>query len=198
MNRLFRKLPAVPVPLAFAPVVAFALSLAFAATVSGCGGSDANDGVPDNAYCNPVADWPSEFRVWENRMLELMNEARSEGATCGSTYYGPTHSLAMNPALRCAGRVHSKDMHDRQFFDHTNPDGEGPAERFTRAGYAGSGWGENIVAGYGTAEASFSGWMGSPGHCSNIMNPSFDEVGIGFFSGPNGYGNYATAGFGAQ
>lgn len=87
-------------------------------------------------------------------------------------------------------------MHDRDFFDHTNPDGDGPTERFHAAGWSGSTWGENIVGGYGSVDAQFAGWMGSEGHCRNIMNPSFTQVGVGYFHGPSGYNDFTTAGFG--
>ncbi|MFH2006460.1 MAG: CAP domain-containing protein [bacterium] len=163
---------------------------------SACGGEDGNN-VPSNAYCDPVSDWSSEWIAWESRMLDLFNQARGVGADCGGEYFGPTHALEIDPALRCASRAHSKDMSDRDFFDHTNPDGEGPADRFARAGYTGGGWGENIVGGYGSADAQFDGWMDSPGHCSNIMNPGFTVVGIGFFHGPGSYGDLTTAGFGS-
>ena len=127
-----------------------------------------------------------------------MNQARAIGATCGGEYYGPTHAFETHPALRCAARVHSKDMADRDFFSHTNPDGEGPGDRFTRAGYTGGSWGENIVAGYGSPEGHFDGWMNSEGHCRAIMNPNFTRVGVGTYTGGGGYGDYATAGFGSD
>lgn len=156
-------------------------------------------GCNDGAYCDAVANWPSERQAWETRMLELFNQARATGATCGANGdYGPTGALIMDSALRCASRVHSMDMHNRGFFDHTNPDEEGPRDRFEQAGWSGGGWGENIIAGYGSAESAFDGWMASDGHCANIMNPSFNQVGIGYFSGSDGYGDYGTAGFGSN
>lgn len=161
----------------------------------GCGTS--SDQVPDVAYCDPVASWPGSAQDWESRMLDLFNQARATGATCGANgYFEPTGALTMESALRCASRVHSMDMHDRQFFDHTNPDGLGPRDRFELAGWAGGGWGENIIAGYGSADAAFDGWMASDGHCANIMNPGFTQVGIGWYNGSSGYGDYGTAGFG--
>jgi uncharacterized protein YkwD len=158
-----------------------------------------SDQVPAGAYCDPVSDWSSDRQAWESRMLELFNQVRAAGANCGSNGdYSPAGPLTMEPSLRCASRVHSMDMHDRNFFDHTNPDGEGPVDRFTLADWSGGGWGENIIAGYGSAEAAFDGWMASDGHCANIMNPGFNQVGIGYFSGSSGYGDYGTAGFGSN
>lgn len=71
-------------------------------------------------------------------------------------------------------------MSQRNFFDHVNPDGDGPGERIEASTYEWSTWGENIAAGYRTPEAVVEGWMSSDGHCSNIMNPAFTEIGVGY------------------
>jgi uncharacterized protein YkwD len=70
-------------------------------------------------------------------------------------------------------------MSDRDFFDHVNPDGEDPGERLEDAGVDWRGWGENIARGYVDADEVMSGWMTSEGHRRNLLDPSFDEVGIG-------------------
>jgi uncharacterized protein YkwD len=87
----------------------------------------------------------------------------------------------MHPALRCAARKHSKDMVDRGFFDHTNPDGEGPGDRFQRAGYSGSKGSENIAMGSHGPSHTVDQWLASDGHCANMMNPGFSEIGVGFY-----------------
>jgi len=168
----------------------------------GLGGACSQDypgSVPDNAYCNPVDNWPAERIAWEARIFELFNHARSLGANCTPTeHFPPTHEYKPHPALVCAARNHSMDMHDRDYFDHTSPEGEGPTDRASHAGLD-NGWvGENIVAGYGSPEAQFEGWMSSPGHCRAIMNPNHYYVGLGTFLGTSGYGQYTTANFGAK
>ena len=85
--------------------------------------------------------------------------------------------------LRCAARLHSMDMAVRGFFDHTNPDGESPWDRVDETDYTGFASGENIAAGYPDPAAVMEGWMNSPGHCSNIMNPDNDELGVGYYEG---------------
>lgn len=178
------------------------LACTVALLVVGCNYDDGtpeyDDSIPDNSYCRPVSSWDPAWLDWENEIVTLLNEERDRGASCGGEPFGSTGPLQVSPELRCASRVHSKDMHDRQFFDHTNPDGDGPSDRFGYAGWSGSGWGENIIAGYSSPEAMVAGWMESPGHCRNIMNPTFTHVGLGYFHGPNGYGHYATTGFGRQ
>jgi uncharacterized protein YkwD len=87
----------------------------------------------------------------------------------------------MNDHLQRAARLHSHDMFERDYFSHTNPDGEGPKERMDRAGYEGRTWGENIAGGSSTPEAVMAIWMGSAGHCANIMRTSFEEIGVGVY-----------------
>jgi uncharacterized protein YkwD len=38
-------------------------------------------------------------------------------------------------------------------------------------------------------------WMGSDGHCANIMNPSFTEIGVGYYPGGQ-WGHLWTQNFG--
>ena len=47
-----------------------------------------------------------------------------------------------------------------------------------RADEARSSLGENIAAGYPTIDAVMTGWMASDGHCANLMNPNFNQVGL--------------------
>ncbi|MCX5204460.1 sigma-70 family RNA polymerase sigma factor [Streptomyces sp. NBC_00237] len=103
-------------------------------------------------------------------VVRLLNTERAK-AGCSA--------LSSNSLLRTAAQRHSEDMVSRGFFDHTNPDGDGPGERVTAAGYKWMTYGENIAAGQATPAAVMEGWMNSPGHRANILNCAFKEVGIG-------------------
>jgi uncharacterized protein YkwD len=153
--------------------------------------------VPDSEYCMEYADWNPAWSQLEADILDIVNQHRSQGANCGSAgQFGPAAPLAMNPMLRCAARKHSKQMVESDFFDHTTPWGEGPGDRIGGAGYDGFTWGENIAAGNSTAAATMDQWMNSDGHCGNIMNPDFEDIGVGYYPG-GGYGHYWTQAFGA-
>lgn len=159
-------------------------------------GPPPSDEVPDNAYCSDVAMWDAQHLALEDEILEIVNQVRAQGANCGSSgSFGPAGPMTMAPALRCAARVHSKDMADRNFFDHTNPSGESPFDRMGMAGYNFSTAGENIAAGNPTAAATMDQWMNSDGHCGNIMNPDFTEIGVGYYPGGQ-YGHLWTQVFG--
>lgn len=143
-----------------------------------------SDEVPDIEYCADVMAWEPEWSQWEEEVLLLVNERRAEGADCGSQgSFDPAEPLAMDPLLRCTARVHSLDMFERGFFDHDNPDGEGPGDRLDAADYQGSTWGENIAQGYSSPEEVVDGWMDSDGHCSNIMAQNFSLLGVGYHPG---------------
>lgn len=154
--------------------------------------------VPDNAYCEEVATWDPSFAQLELDVLAIVNQVRAQGANCGSEgSFGAAPPLTMHPALRCAARKHSKDMNDRMFFDHTNPSGESPWDRMEQAGYSYSAAGENIAGGSPDAAGTMDQWMNSDGHCANIMNPNFAEIGVGYYPGGE-WGTLWTQAFGAQ
>ena len=153
-----------------------------------------DDELPNNAYCAVVSTWSQHSADFEDEVFRLVNVNRAAGADCGSTgSFDPVGPLAENAALRCAARNHSLDMATRNFFSHTNPDGDGSRERMDQAGYGGFTWGENIAFGQITPMQVVVGWMNSSGHCANIMNPDFTEIGIG-----HGPSNHWTQVFGAR
>lgn len=166
-------------------------------------GADSDGGgtgvVPGNGYCEPVSSWDTAMTEFEEDVLVIVNEVRAAGASCGGQAFGSAGPLTMNPALRCAARVHSKDMADRAFFDHTNPDGEDPFVRMERAGYSYFTAGENIATGQPSPSEVMQGWMDSPGHCRSIMNPDFADIGVGTFESEDGGSGYLwTQVFGAS
>lgn len=152
---------------------------------AGTGGIENPGGEPggsDTQTCADTEDWDEAWSQLEEDILIIVNEERAKGATCGGESYPPIHPLKMDPALRCAARLHSKDMVDRDFFSHDNPSDESPWDRIDAAGYEGNASGENIAAGNGTAAATMNQWMNSPGHCSNIMSKA-NFIGVGYYPG---------------
>lgn len=93
--------------------------------------------------------------------------------------------LVPGEPLNKAARLHARNMARLGFFDHTDPQGRSvddrvaifdKAHRFTFIG-------ENIAAGYGSAAEACRGWMNSPGHRGNILNPDYTHIGGGFATG---------------
>lgn len=140
--------------------------------------------VPATAHCMPVATWDPAWTAFEDEVLKLVNENRAKGWNCDTKgMFAAAGPLASSPQLRCAARLHSKDMYDRDFFDHSNPSNQSPLQRVSAAGFMGTAVGENIAMGQQTPARVVSGWMDSDGHCANIMNTRYKQIGVGFFKG---------------
>ena len=130
-------------------------------------------------------------------MLNAVNAARAQARMCGSTSYPATAPLAWSCKLETAAVGHSTDMASNDFFSHTGSDGQSVGTRATRAGYTWSTVGENIAAGYSSVSSVMAGWLGSPGHCANIMRSSYTEIGTAKISNPSStYNVYWTQVFG--
>ncbi|MEW8227484.1 MAG: Ig-like domain-containing protein [Candidatus Thiodiazotropha endolucinida] len=110
-------------------------------------------------------------------MLSLINNARAVARSCGTTNYPAAPSLAWHCSLEQAAQGHSTSMADNDFFNHIGLDESDPGDRITATGYIWRTYGENIAAGYPDEESTVSALLDSPGHCANIMNPGFSEVG---------------------
>ena len=63
------------------------------------------------------------------------------------------------------------------FFDHIGSDGSEVSDRVSATGYNWQTVGENIAWGYRDISSVFLGWRDSPGHCRNIMNANFQQMG---------------------
>jgi uncharacterized protein YkwD len=117
------------------------------------------------------------------RVLQLVNHARSRSRRCGDERYAATGPLAPSSLLNQAAREHAIDMARNDYFEHIGMDGSAPKERLARLGYRSRLTGENIAYAPQSAEEVVSGWLASPGHCANIMEPRFREMGIAFAVG---------------
>lgn len=135
----------------------------------------------------------------QQEILTYLNAARSKSCQCGSTTYAAAPALALNTKLTTASDKFALDLATYNYFSHTGRDGSAPWDRMTREGYIWRAAGENIAAGYTTARSVVDGWLSSPGHCANIMNPAFKEVGVGYaYSAASTYKYYWVNDFGTQ
>lgn len=116
---------------------------------------------------------------YEDLILELVNKERSIGATCGDKYFQPSQPLRKNQKLDDVALAHAKDMAIADYFSHTSKNGDQLRDRVSKQNYSWSTIGENIAKGQKTSLEVVNAWMKSPGHCNNIMNPAFAELGVG-------------------
>lgn len=148
---------------------------------------DAEAPVPTTTSPASPPDQPGSGQgQLEGEVVELVNAERTANG-CSE--------LRVDERLEAAARAHSDDMAERNYLEHTSPEGEGPAERAAEEGY--QGWsGENIAMGYPTAQAVVSAWMDSSGHRANILNCESAATGVGVSESPRG--RYWTQTFGRR
>ena len=124
---------------------------------------------------------------WEEagqQVLVGVNRARAQARTCGTQAFAPAPPVSWNQQLGLAALGHSTNMAEGHYFSHTEKNGSQPADRVTRAGYAWRLVGENIASGNRTPQDAVQAWLDSPGHCANIMNPGFMEMGAAYAINP--------------
>jgi uncharacterized protein YkwD len=123
---------------------------------------------------------PLEAGVTAARVLELVNAARAVPRKCGRKDYAAAAPVTLSARLSNVALLHAQDMALHTTLGHRGSDGSEAAERVTRSGYEWRGVGENVAAGQDDADAVVAAWLESPGHCLNIMEPGFTEMGVAF------------------
>ncbi len=121
---------------------------------------------PGPELSEPTAD-VSEF-------VNLVNDHR-RSVGCGG--------LAWHEGAFDVAQAHSIDMAARDYFSHTNPDGESPFDRLAAAGIDYRAAGENIALTSAGAAGVLDPWLGSSGHRANIERCGYTHHGVGLHQG---------------
>ena len=120
-------------------------------------------------------------------VLDLTNSVRARHGVA---------TLSWSPVAAVSSRKHSIDMANNNYFEHISLSGTNPVDRMKAEGIHYSTYGENIIAGYGTAIISNHGWFNSDGHRKNLLSTNFTHLGVGFTYEANSiYKNYITQNF---
>ena len=119
-----------------------------------------------------------------SRVLELANAARAHARRCGGESFPAAAPLSRNARLEKAALAYAQDMARFAYMDHTGRDGSSPQQRISAAGYAWVEAGENLASGVMSADEVVAGWLHSPGHCANLMQPAYTEMGVAFAVNP--------------
>lgn len=129
-----------------------------------------------NIYGPPSAELQASF---ERQTLDLVNAIRVRNGL---------EPLKWHDRVAAVAREHSRDMAERKFFDHVNPDGKDPSQRIENRGLRYRAVGENIAMGQTNAIMAHEGLLNSPGHRNNILRNYFTHLGVGVWLG----GEYST------
>ncbi len=109
----------------------------------------------------------------ESNLFEIINRERRERNLS---------ELKINADLKRAATLKSKDMVNRNYFEHYY-NGRTPWDFMAIAGYDYAYAGENLAMDFQTSEGAVKTWMNSPAHRDNILNPEYEETGLGVVRG---------------
>jgi uncharacterized YkwD family protein/spore coat assembly protein SafA len=135
---------------------------------------------------NPVLIYPGQkinipslddVKTLEQKVIDLVNQQRA---------YNGLQALKANWELCRVARYKSQDMIDKRYFSHQSPTYGSPFRMMESFGIRFSAAGENIAYGQRTPQEVMNGWMNSPGHRSNILNPTYNQIGVGVAKASNG------------
>ncbi|HVS32503.1 MAG TPA: CAP domain-containing protein [Thermoanaerobaculia bacterium] len=92
-------------------------------------------------------------------------------------------ALLEETRLSQAAADRMQDMEEQGYWNHVDPHGRSPFQWLRPRGYDFSYAGENLAAGFETAEIMVDGWMESKGHRDNIMSPIYSQCGVAVIDG---------------
>lgn len=105
-------------------------------------------------------------------------------------------ALRLDSTLVAIARRRAQDMAANNYFSHTSPSGETAFSLMSAAGYSYQMAGENIARNNypdsDTVQVSMTGFMNSPSHRGNILEPAFRRIGIGVAFAPDGMKYFAV------
>ncbi|MBE9509084.1 MAG: CAP domain-containing protein [Chloroflexi bacterium] len=135
-------------------------------------------------------DQPASLIYDEMRTVYLGNLARRDNGV---------PPLRWNAQMTDAARWFSWDSVENRtdgYCGHQDTLGRWPSERVPAFGYKGYCGAENCYCGYMTPEAAIEGWMNSPGHRANLLDPNTRELGMGHYRRESDGRGYLTQDFG--
>ena len=121
---------------------------------------------------------PTPISAEAEATLRQINAYRAAGANCGGQSMPPAPPLVWSAALQKAAEVQVARNARIGDVSHTGADGSSVGQRITAAGFEWRAAGENAAAGNDSVRGTLAQWMGSPGHCRNMMGADFQQVAV--------------------
>ncbi|MDP4179160.1 MAG: CAP domain-containing protein [Bacillota bacterium] len=134
---------------------------------------------PSIIYPGQVLKVPTinDVKALESEVIRLVNVERQKAGL---------PALSANWELCRVARYKSQDMINKHYFSHTSPTYGSPFQMMESFGIKFSSAGENIAYGQKTPAEVMTCWMNSSGHRSNILSPSYTQIGVGLAKDSNG------------
>ncbi len=119
--------------------------------------------------------WPVRtFALTPDTLIMLTNQQRLAAGL------QPLHE---NADLMASAYAKAEDMLTRNYWAHFAPDGTSPWHFISQSGYQYKGAGENLAMDFSDDQAVMDGWMASPTHRANVLNPAYQDVGVAVVDG---------------
>jgi uncharacterized protein YkwD len=128
----------------------------------------------------------TDLRAFERRIESMVNDVRRDAGL---------PALAHSSALADVARAHSVDMAQNHYMGHDDLQGHGPDWRVRQRGIRYRKVAENVAQNQGwedPARRAVEGWLESPGHRHNIMDPDVRQAGVGVALDPESGTYYFT------
>lgn len=119
-------------------------------------------------------DLITPYKSYVSKILELVNAERVKAGV---------KPLELDYSLINAANVRAEEI--SEVFSHTRPDSSEFSSVLDELDISYYCSGENIAAGSDSAKVVVQQWVNSPGHYSNIINPAFTKLGVGYYYDSN-------------
>lgn len=116
----------------------------------------------------------SANEITPKNIIKLVNKSRENNKVA---------PLIESDKLARIARDKINDMIEKDYFAHTSPSGITPWYWYEKEGYDYKYAGENLAINFLTSEEQHKAWMESTTHRKNILNPSFQEIGVAVAAG---------------
>ncbi|MEK7616968.1 MAG: CAP domain-containing protein [Patescibacteria group bacterium] len=112
--------------------------------------------------------------VDQKKLIELTNKERSQKGL---------PPVLENEALNKAAALKAQNMFEENYWAHFAPSGKTPWDFILGSGYKFTYAGENLAKNFYASNDVVSAWMASPTHRDNLLNSSYQDIGIAVVDG---------------
>lgn len=117
---------------------------------------------------------PDVLAQEQRQIINLTNQIRAQKGL---------PELTEKKILDRSSDAKAMDMAANEYFDHNGPHKRGLSYFLDKAGYKYRAAGENLAMGFANAQEIVDAWANSPTHYANLVDPEFEEFGVGLESG---------------
>lgn len=133
--------------------------------------------VPSTPSAPTIPSGSTDITSLENEVVRLVNVERVKAGL---------PELVQNSEVGRVARIKSEDFVKNNYFSHTSPTYGSPFDMLKSFGITFTAAGENIASGQKTAADVMNSWMNSSGHRANILNSTYNKIGVGVAKDSNG------------